>query len=427
MKKENPYGSNKKGMAVYIVIILVSFIALSLSNISILNTGEINQLAKSEALLKADLIARSTFQKFAWKLKSAGFEQRPCKDKALNESTVADGFNCELLCYDSEDEPQALDLWIMVKSSNATRAIFYRLKYMESLVNKYNSVLTIFASFYSVDDFPTSKNSPKTPQKILDVLKKQRDNMKNKAAVVKSLENANDINEILQKINAPGGPGILNHAAQGGGVSAQTSSSGPNTNQLNDLLSINSLKKTDTAMQLADATNIAQNGNNNDALHGSGNNGGGEPGQPQNPNPPAPNGQQPQNPAQPGGPGQQPQNPNPPAPNAQQPQNTVQPGGPGQQQPPGQQHAPNTTPPPAQPKAPYNQRLAAATNAFFSNLGFGIKRFFGTADAKDQQKANDATNNYLNIATPGSLTSSLIKGYNSAINTNYNKTGGAKK
>ncbi len=418
MKKENSYNLNRKGMAVYIVIILVSFIALSLSNISILNTGEINQLAKSEALLKADLITRSTFQKFAWKLKSAGFEQRPCKDKALNESSVVDGFNCELLCYDSEDEDQALDLWIMVKSPNATRAIFYRLKYMESLVNKYNSVLTIFASFYSVDDFPTSKNSPKTPQKILDILKKQRDNMKNKSAVVKSLENANDINEILQKINAPAGPGILNHVSQSnGGQNSQTSSSGPNSNQLNDLLSINSLKKTDNAMQLAAATNIAQNGDINDASQGMGNNGGGGPAQPQTPNQPAPN-------------NQQPQNPNPTAPNAQQPQNPAQPGGPGQQPPspaqpkPAGTTAPNTavTNPPPQPKAPYNQRLAAATNAFFSNLGFGIKRFFGTASAKDQQKANDATNNYLSIATPGSLTSTLLKGYNSAINTNYNKS-----
>ncbi|HNY11310.1 MAG TPA: hypothetical protein PKK26_06925 [Candidatus Wallbacteria bacterium] len=424
MKKQNSYAFNKKGMAVYIVIVLVAFIALSLSNISILNIGEINQLAKSEALLKAELITRSAFHKFAWNLKSVGFDQRPCKDKAFNEASLIDGFTCELLCYDAEDEPEALDLWIMVKSSNATRAVFYRLKYVETLINKYNSVITTFASFYSVDDFPTSKISPKTPQKILDVLKKQRANMKNKLAIVKSLETTNDINEILQKINAPGGPEILNRVPQtNGGQDAHLAASGLGANQLNDLLSINSLKKTDNAMQLAMVTNIAQKNNAHTGAQTADGQLGGTP--------PKDSAAQPDSIATPKDNSQQSGGDKPKDSTATQQPDVTSPKDNPAAKPQADTAKPQDTSTPAatttaalppKSRGSYIQRFTAAANAFLSNLGFGIKRFTGTATADDQKKANDALKNYVDISTPGSITSSILTGYNSKINNNYQKS-----
>lgn len=366
------------------VIVLVAFVALSLSNVTILNRGEMTQIVKSEALIKADLAARALYQKFSWRLKSLSYENRPCKDSAYSEQFNFEGAVCELLCYDSEDEAESLDIWILSKCDSASRAIFYRVKYQQSLVNSFNKIVPAYSSFYAIDDFPSNKVSPKTPQKILNTLKNMRDNLNNKSHIVKSLENTNNIKQILQKLNAPSDPSILNQMPKiGSDGQNQLVNIVPPNSQNSDLLTLNALKKTDTSMQLANAQQIA--GNQQPA-------GGPVPEAP--PAPPQMQGGGINQPAQPAGDG----------------------GAPGQG---GGANLGGGGKP--QGKAPYSQRVAAWAKAGLANLKFGFKRFFGVANEDDKNAANQATSDYLAVAKPNSFSAMAAKKYNELINKNYDK------
>ena len=368
----------KKAMATYLVIVLIAFVALSLSNVTILNRGEMGQIVKSEALIKADLAARALYQKFSWRLKCLTYDNRPCKDSAYSELFEFEGVKCELLCYDSEDEAESLDIWVLAKSEAASRAVFYRVKYQQSLVNSYNKITPSYSSYYNIDEFPSNKTSPKTPQKILDVLKNMRENLKNKSSIVKSLENTNNINQILQKLNGPNDPTILNQIPKTTDGQQRMVNVAPPNQQNSDLLTLNALKKTDNSILLANATNIAGNSNIIDAP-------------PPEDNPPA---------ASVG---------------ANQPaQNGANLGQGGQ----GAQGGGNNTP---NKPAPYAQRVAAWAKAGLANLSFGFKRFFGTANDEDRDKANSATKDYLAVSKPNSISASIAKKYNEVINKNYSK------
>jgi hypothetical protein len=371
--------ARRRGIATYLVIVLVAFVALSLSNVTILNRGEMTQIVKSEALIKADLAARALYQKFSWQLKCLTYENRPCKDNAHSEKFSFEGVECELLCYDSEDEAESLDIWILSKYGDTGRAIFYRVKYQQSLINSYNKITPSYSAFYNLSDMPVNKISPKTPQKILNILKDMRENLKNKSQIVKSLENTNNINQILQKLNAPSDPNILSQMPKSGAGGTQLANLSPPDKQNSDLLTLNALKKTDTSMQMANAQQIAGNPGPIGAV-------------PEINGPPAIN----QNNPQANG-IQNNQNGN-------QPNNTAANNNPG----------PKTT-------APYSQRVSAWAKAGLANLGFGIKRFFGTANEADQKKANEATNDYLAVAKPNSFSAAAAKKYNEVINNNYEK------
>lgn len=368
--------SVNKGMATYMVIVLIAFVALSLSNVTILNRGEMGQIVKSEALIKADLAARALYQKFSWRLKCLAFEDRPCKNSAYSEQFDFEGVKCELLCYDSEDEAESLDIWILAKSDDASRAIFYRVKYQQSLVNSYNKITPSYSAFYNIDEFPSNKTSPKTPQKILDALKNMRENLKNKSAIVKSLENTNNINQILQALNAPADPAILNQIPKTTDGQQRLVNVAPPNRQNADLLTLNALKKTDNSMLLANATSIAGNAEIVDAPP---------------PEPPAGGAAGPNQPALGQGGG-----------------GAVGQGGGG--------GAPNKP-------APYGQRVAAWARAGIANLAFGVKRFFGTATDEDRDRANSATSNYLAVSKPNSFSAMAAKKYNEIINNNYSKSG----
>lgn len=377
IKLFNPSAVERKGIATYLVIVLVAFVALSLSNVTILNRGEMTQIVKSEALIKADLAARALYQKFSWQLKCLTYENRPCKDNAYGEKFSFEGVECELLCYDSEDEAESLDIWILSKYEDTGRAIFYRVKYQQSLINSYNKITPSYSAFYNLSDMPVNKTSPKTPQKILNILKDMRENLKNKSQIVKSLENTNNINQILQKLNAPSDPAILSQMPKSGAGGTQLTNLMPPDKQNSDLLTLNALKKTDTSMQMANAQQIAGNPDLAGVM----------------PEPPAP----------------------PAAINNNQPQpNGIQ---------------PNNGPPPAngsgnqgaKPNVPYGKRVAAWAKAGLANLGFGIKRFFGTATEDDQKKANEATGEYLAVAKPNSFSAMAAKKYNEVINNNFEK------
>jgi hypothetical protein len=367
----------KKAMATYLVIVLIAFVALSLSNVTILNRGEMGQIVKSEALIKADLAARALYQKFSWRLKCLTYDNRPCKDSAYSELFEFEGVKCELLCYDSEDESESLDIWVLAKSEAASRAVFYRVKYQQSLVNSYNKITPSYSAYYNIDEFPSNKTSPKTPQKILDILKNMRENLKNKSSIVKSLENTNNINQILQKLNGPNDPTILNQIPKTTDGQQRMVNVAPPNQQNSDLLTLNALKKTDNSMLLANATSIAGNSNIIDAP-------------PPEDNPPA---------ASVGA--------NQPAQNGA---NLGQGGGQG-----GGSGAPPNKP------APYSQRVAAWAKAGLANLAFGFKRFFGTANDEDRDKANSATKDYLAVSKPNSISASIAKKYNEVINNNYSK------
>ncbi len=368
--------SKSRGIATYLVIVLVAFVALSLSNVTILNRGEMTQIVKSEALIKADLAARALYQKFSWQLKCLTYENRPCKDNAYGEKFSFEGVECELLCYDSEDEAESLDIWILSKYEDTGRAIFYRVKYQQSLINSYNKITPSYSAFYNLSDMPVNKISPKTPQKILNILKDMRENLKNKAQIVKSLENTNNINQILQKLNAPSDPTILSQMPKSGADGVQLANLTPPDRQNSDLLTLNALKKTDTSMQMANAQQIA------------------------------------------GNPGLAGAMPEPPVPQAEINNNQPQPNG-VQNNPDGIQPNNDTRGP--QTNVPYGKRVTAWAKAGLANLGFGLKRFFGTATEDDQKKANEATKDYLAVAKPNSFSATVAKKYNETINNNFEK------
>ena len=374
-----PKACCRRGMAAYLVITLVAFVALSLSNVTILNRGEMTQIVKSEALIKADLAARALYQKFSWQLKCLAYENRPCKDSAYGEKFSFEGVECELLCYDSEDEAESLDIWILSKYGDIGRTIFYRVKYQQSLINSYNKITPSYSAFYNLSDMPVNKISPKRPQKILNILKDMRENLKNKSQIVKSLENTNNINGILQKLNAPYGPDILSQIPKSGAEGTKLVNLPPPDKQNSALLTLNALKKTDTSMQMANAQQLAGNPVPDGAA-------------PEINGPPAIN----QNNQQAGGV----QN----DPNGGQPDNT----------------AANDN---AGPKrdAPFNQRVSAWAKAGLANLGFSIKRILGAASDEDQKRANNATQAYLDIANPNSFSAAAAKKYNEIINRNYEK------
>ena len=374
-----PVVTKNRGIATYLVIVLVAFVALSLSNVTILNRGEMTQIVKSEALIKADLAARALYQKFSWQLKCLTYENRPCKDNAYGEKFSFEGVECELLCYDSEDEAESLDIWILSKYSDTSRAIFYRVKYQQSLINSYNKITPSYSAFYNLSDMPVNKISPKTPQKILNTLKDMRENLKNKSQIVKSLENTNNINQILQKLNAPSDPAILSQIPKPGDGEAQLANLTPPDKQNSDLLTLNALKKTDTSMQMANAQQIAGNPGLAGAI----------------PVPPAPQAEINNNQPQTNG-----------------AQNALNGG--------NQQNTPANVQS-QKSNAPYRQRVSAWAKAGLANLGFGLKRFFGTATEDDQNKANKATNDYLAVAKPNSFSATAAKKYNELINSNFEK------
>ncbi len=375
----------KKGMAAYLVIVLVAFAALSLSNVTILNRGEMTQVIKSEGLIKTDLAARAFYQKFSWQLKCLTYENRPCKDKAYGEKFNFNGVDCELLCYDSEDEKESLDIWILAKSETASRAIFYRVKYQPGLVNNYNKIIPLYSSFYAIDDFPSNRQSPQTPQKILNILKQMNENLKNKSVIVKSIENTNDIKQILQKLNVNAAdPAILTRIVDANAEKPQLIALAPPDAQAKKLLTLSALKKTDISMQLASAQQIT----------GGGIGAGG---------------------SEDAGPARLMQGANtlPVNPSADSPAINIG------AQPPANPAAPDQ--PPGGQKTSYTNRVAAWAKAGFANLNFGLKRFFGTATEKDKEKANAATEGYLAVAKPNSLSAAIAKKYNETINNNYEK------
>jgi|GEM_PF-6717949 len=396
---------NNKGIATYIVIVLVAFIALSLSNVSILNRGEMNQVVKSEALIKIDLASRSVYNKFSWRLKCLTYDNRPCKDSAYSEQSEFENIKCELLCYDSEDESESLDIWILAKSDNANKTTFYRVKYQQSLINTYNKIVPVFSSSYSIDDFPTSKTSPKTPQKILAMLKSQQENMKNRSAIVKSIENTNNIIQILSKLNINSTGDILTKVP-----SVSMDSPGkylnisPPSSQTSDLLSVNSLKKTDMAMQLAAANAVFTDDQSVD-LGGTGipgvstpAAGGGAP--------------QPSSISSGGGGGNG-------IPGVSTP--SAGGGGGGGVAPPSTLGGIGNPGPQPQPrKASYVERLAAWLKTNSANAKLAIKTLLGTADEEDAQRAREANEKFLAIAKPGSLSSKIAKFFNKRIINTFN-------
>jgi len=257
-----------RGMITYFVLVLIAFLALFLSNISILSQGEINQLAKSEAVLKADIAARSTFNAFAWKLKGAGFEARPCLTSPVDEISTSNDVVCELLCYDSEGEERSVDIWILAKSAAATRALFYRVKFIESLIGRFNRTVTIYSDAFPVEDFPTNRVSPKTPQKILALLAARAENLKKCQAISKSLEDSRDAGDALKRLGMNTDGKVLGtipplttiRTEDGKSQSLPTMLAvRPAESDGRELLTLSSLKKSDVAMQLEKATQVAGN------------------------------------------------------------------------------------------------------------------------------------------------------------------------
>lgn len=257
-----------RGMVTYFVLVLIAFLALFLSNISILSQGEINQLARSEAVLRADIAARSAFNAFSWRLKSAGFESRPCRNAAVDEITSSDGITCELLCYDSQDEERSVDIWVLAKGAQTTRALFYRVKFVESVIGRFNRTVTIFSDSFPLEDFPTNRVSPRTPQKIISFLQNRSDNLKKNRAAVKSLEDSRNASDALARLGMGSDGNVLNVVPPLSPVKTgddrpapplPTLAVKPSESDGRELLTIGALKKTDIAMQLEKATQAAGN------------------------------------------------------------------------------------------------------------------------------------------------------------------------
>lgn len=164
-------GSDRRGFALWIVVVVAFFIAMFMLIITLLNHGEIQHLDRTEKLVRCEMAIRSIFQKHATMLSILPWTKRPCRERAWSAPREEfDGVGLSVLLEDSPGRERSVDLWIGAEYGDVKRAAVYRVEVKYSILQKMNDLQTVYFSFLDDDQSTSPAQRPAIRERVDQVV-----------------------------------------------------------------------------------------------------------------------------------------------------------------------------------------------------------------------------------------------------------------
>ncbi len=195
---------NNKGMVIYLVLIVGSFLFLLMYNLSMLSHGELNQLNRTETMIKCEIATRSIYQEIINDFRVSLWENRKFKNEPYS---IVDGdkFGAKYnaVVEDTPGIPRSADIWISSQIGQVKRVVFYRVNVSYSVFQKMNQVESTFFSYFNSDEYGENGKFKSLQNKVEEIIQKRKSKIGNRDHYSNKIQHLMNFNQIMTELGVP--------------------------------------------------------------------------------------------------------------------------------------------------------------------------------------------------------------------------------
>jgi hypothetical protein len=204
-----PY--SRRGMVIALVLIVLAIVACTIGALITLSHGEIWQMSRTGDLMKAVYACKAGYEDALSRINSGAWEDRFFRNGPESEAGVEFG-DCvyDLYMLDTPDEPRSADIYVLGRSGNSAKAMFFRVKYEENIFDEICFAKPVFVMYMDNEKFPGSSGDALALSKKMNELESEREkNELAKNRLLKAISVVEEAGALFSRLSLAGAGDVL--------------------------------------------------------------------------------------------------------------------------------------------------------------------------------------------------------------------------